>query len=71
MMWLIVIFLAVRVIQDYVLQPLLMSSGSIELPPYVVKAKQWFRPFLGRVRWIALTADLFEASMTNNSVAAD
>jgi predicted PurR-regulated permease PerM len=36
MVWLIVIFLGVRLIQDYVLQPLLMSSGSIELPPFVV-----------------------------------
>ena len=36
MVWLLAIFLAVRLIQDYVLQPLLMSSGSIELPPYVI-----------------------------------
>lgn len=36
LMWLVVIFFVVRIIEDYVLQPYLMGSGGIELPPLIV-----------------------------------
>jgi predicted PurR-regulated permease PerM len=36
LMWLVVIFFGVRIIEDYVLQPYLMGSGGIELSPLVV-----------------------------------
>lgn len=35
-LWLIVLFLVVRLFEDYVLQPYFMGSGGIELPPIVV-----------------------------------
>lgn len=34
--WLLLLFLVVRIVADYVLQPYFMGSGSIELPPIVV-----------------------------------
>lgn len=36
LLWLVVLFVLVRVIEDYVLQPYFMRSGSIELAPIVV-----------------------------------
>ncbi len=35
-LWLILFFIAVRLLVDYVLQPYMMGSGEIELPPFVV-----------------------------------
>lgn len=36
LLWLVGIFVVVRLLGDYVLQPMLMSSGDVELPPFVV-----------------------------------
>lgn len=36
LLWLVVIFVLVRIIEDYVLQPLLMGSAGLELPPIVM-----------------------------------
>jgi predicted PurR-regulated permease PerM len=36
LLWLIILFVVVRVIEDYVLQPYFMRGGSIDLPPIVV-----------------------------------